>query len=104
MNTNLATQVENYAQAAVLLDQGQATHTASDVLCTGLDADAKHFYCESTMGKGRYVGTRFSDGSAVSASGHTGALVEYIGVFAAEWEPEPEVTKPAPHGWDEVQA
>ncbi|WVW77234.1 hypothetical protein Bhz55_00110 [Stenotrophomonas phage vB_SmaS_Bhz55] len=91
MKTNLATKVENCAQAAVLLDQGQATHTASDVLCTGLDAYAKHFYCESTMGKGRYVGTRFSDGSAVSASGHTGALVEFLGSFAGE-------------GWTVIQA
>lgn len=104
MNTDLATHVENYAQAAVLLDMGQSTHTDSDVLCTGIDADAKHFYGESSFYKGGYIGTRFSDGSAVAACGHTGALGEFIGVFAAEWEAEPEVTKPAPQGWNEVQA
>lgn len=101
MNTENHT-VSNSAQMAVYLSQGN--QGTPEVICTGIDSNAKHFYCESTMGKGRYVGTRFSDGSAVSASGHTGALVEYLGVFAAEWEVEPEVTKPAPQGWNEVQA
>lgn len=71
----------NFAQAAAILS---TVDSNNEVLCAGLDADAKHFYGTSSIAQGEYVGTRFSDGSAVSASGHTRQLVEFLGTFAGE--------------------
>lgn len=66
----------NTAHAASFVAQVE-----SDIalVATGLDADAKHFY--NTNGK--YIGTRFTDGSAISPLA-CGGCVEYLGTFEQE--------------------
>lgn len=67
----------NTAQAASFVSQNGSV---GSVVCTGLDADAKHFYNAA----GEYVGSRFTDSSAVTTSGNNGLLVEFLGTFAGE--------------------
>ncbi len=85
--------VSNSAQMAVYLSQdNQGT---PEVIATGIDPNAKHHYMNANGGpavtaiqqrKGRYIGTRFSDGSAVARSGHrdSKAITEFLGVFHGE--------------------
>lgn len=79
-------QVQNSAQMVVFM--AQDNHADVQLIATGVDAECRHFYGQSSTLRGAYVGTRFTDGSAVSASGHTGAPVEFLGMFAAEQEAE----------------
>lgn len=65
----------NTANAASYIAQAESN---IEVVATGLDADAKHFYNE-----GRYIGTRFTDGSAIAPT-HGGGCVEFLGTFAQE--------------------
>lgn len=69
----------NTANAASYMSQAESN---LEVLAIGLDANAKHHYTD-----GRYVGTRFTDGSAITPL-HGGGCCEYLGVFADEWEAE----------------
>ena len=92
MNTATHT-VSNSAQMAVYLSQGN--QGTPEVICTGIDPNAKHYYMNANGGpavnaiqqaKGRYIGTRFTDGSAVARSGHmdSKAIVEFLGYFQGE--------------------
>jgi hypothetical protein len=50
----------------------------NEVIATGLDEGCKHFYNE-----GRYIGTRFSDDSAVKPLAGGGCVV-FLGTFPQE--------------------
>lgn len=72
------------------------------MVCSEVDVGAVHHYGASNATHGAYIGTRFTDGSAITMMLDCQQPVEFLGLFAAEQEAEPEVT--APKGWDEVQA
>lgn len=85
--------VENSAQAAVYLSQDN--HAIPEVIANGIDPDCKHFYVNERGGpavnaiqkkKGRYIGTRFTDGSAMAIAGHLNNPfpVEFLGTFFGE--------------------
>lgn len=85
--------VSNSAQMAVHLSQDN--HAIPEIIATGIDADAKHFYMNERGGpavnaiqrkKGRYIGTRFTDGSAIAIAGHLSNPfpVEFLGTFHGE--------------------
>lgn len=52
-----------------------------DMIAVGLDPQARNHYLKDVP---RWRGTRFSDGSAVVASGYNRLPVEYLGSFLKE--------------------
>lgn len=89
--TNATHTVNNSAQMAVYLSMGN--EGTPELIATGIDPDAKHYYMNERGGpavnaiqqrNGSYIGTRFSDGSAVARSGHDKAIIEFLGTFHAE--------------------
>lgn len=73
----------------------EGSNVAYDVVAVGLDIGAKNYYMTASgrpanpawakaMGSSKWIGTRFSDGSAVAASGHTRLPVEFLGYFHGE--------------------
>ncbi|WAX21479.1 hypothetical protein [Stenotrophomonas phage RAS14] len=66
----------NTANAASYVAQAESN---IELVATGLDAGAKHFY----NNEGRYIGTRFTDGSAITPT-HGGGCVEFLSTFAQE--------------------
>jgi len=71
--TYLAT---NTANAASYVAQAESN---IEVVAIGLDANAKNFYNKD----GKYIGTRFTDGSAIIPMS-CGGCVEFLGTFAQE--------------------
>lgn len=66
-----------------------------DVAAVGLDSGARNFYMTeggrpctaewaAATGSSKWVGTRFSDGSAVAAAGFKRQPVEFLGTFHGE--------------------
>lgn len=107
MNTashNVATIAELIVAHSVAI--GHIEGAKWDIIITGImgDEDITHFYMNKNGGPavdaiqktaGSYIGTRYRDGSATVASGHSRLPVVFNGLFYGE---------KAPKGWDEVQA
>lgn len=66
----------NLAHAASYMAQADSD---IQLIATGLDADAKHFYSMD----GKYIGSRFTDGSAITPT-YGGGCVEFLSTFHQE--------------------
>lgn len=54
------------------------------MVCSEVDVGAVHHYGASNMSKRAYIGTRFTDGSAITMMLDSQQPVEFLGLFAAE--------------------
>lgn len=88
--TNTAQHIVAFAEAAKV----KRPNFNWRMVCSEVNVGAVHHYGASQWSQGAYIGTRFTDGSAISFTFEGQQPVEFIGLFANEQIAEPEVTKP----------